>query len=340
MMSQTNGLLSFLTNVIICAFLFSPKVMALRLNTNEDTYDIYVDKTPTHGTVFFKEIQGAVVDLKGNWCEGDGCLTSLEREYLTEHAPKLAKGLSVLRDGNCMSPKRVITGGYFRTGSTLLFNQARLWMILAFPKGTAAGYDPDMTQFLKSASVVAKQHDMDSDKAKAADVLLMSRREVAPSVSSRLVADVYSFNLTRISAASRDELRNDANNECMRLGKMQANMYSRWNQLGKTVAYDVLLEDFVKDQDREIKAIAKSLGVCSQAREDQHLIDMVKFMTNALHSQPDRDPSITQMHPPRDDKHEAFDSLVNQLIKELPECNTWAQSHGNIMQNHFSSEGV
>lgn len=334
MITETNALLHCLTKLFICAFLFSPQVTALRLNTNLDPYDTYVDKTATPDAHLSTMVQNEDADLQGNWCQGE-CFTSSEKAYLTEHASELEKGLSVLRGFNCMSPKRVVTGGYFRTGSTLLFNQARLWMVLAFPKGTTVGFDPDMTQFQKSASAVAKQHSMNIDKANAADVLLMSRREVAASVSSRVVVNAYKGNIERVSAASRNELRDHTREQCKVLASMQAHMYSVWKRTGRTVAYDVLLEDWMKDQDREIKAIAKALGVCSQAREDQHLIDMFKFMANELHKG-GGDTRITQNHPPKGDVHKQFDSLIDQLIKEIPECNTWAQSHADYMQNHFS----
>ena len=50
---------------------------------------------------------------------------------MEEHAAELAEGLALLRGPGCFPHgKYIVAAGYYRTGSTLLFNTARLWVTL------------------------------------------------------------------------------------------------------------------------------------------------------------------------------------------------------------------
>eukprot|EP00039_Didymoeca_costata_P002817 m.62866 g.62866 ORF g.62866 m.62866 type:complete len:211 (-) comp11540_c0_seq1:888-1520(-) len=68
------------------------------------------------------------------WC-GPGlsiaCQTEYEFNYTRDRLHTYEDGLKILRDPSCFRPgKFSIVAGYYRTGSTLVFNQARLWLYL------------------------------------------------------------------------------------------------------------------------------------------------------------------------------------------------------------------
>lgn len=50
---------------------------------------------------------------------------------MKEHATELKTGLNALRAPGCFPHGRyIVTAGYYRSGSTLLYNTARLWVAL------------------------------------------------------------------------------------------------------------------------------------------------------------------------------------------------------------------
>lgn len=254
---------------------------------------------------------------KGDWCLNT-CFSDAERLYLSEHNSDLQGGLNALRQPGCVQARKVIVGGYFRTGSTLLFNQARLWMALAFPNETAAGYNPSAQQWDASPRLVAKEHSIDRAKAQSADVLLMSRRHVAASVAARLIRIDGIFNKSEAHIAKAIA------RECTLLMDQQAAAYKVWEQSGKQVAYDVLLEDFDNDPLQEIAGIARALGICPKAQANVPLQKFIMFMADKLVTDPSQSGTITQMHPPTTEDNKPYRPLIQRLLEQAPSCNRWA----------------
>eukprot|EP00729_Bicosta_minor_P029885 gene29885-1131_t len=73
------------------------------------------------------------VAKKHKYCHGTGtvekhklplpCFSTWEAEYMKEHADELEGGLRALHAPGCFPHGRyIVAAGYYRTGSTLLFN--------------------------------------------------------------------------------------------------------------------------------------------------------------------------------------------------------------------------
>merc|ERR1719162_129623 len=87
--------------------------------------------------------------------------------------------------------------GYYRTGSTLLFNVARLWAALASDAGTMTGFNcfartGTETEKKKSkCTIICKDHVFKESIKSTADTVLMSRRDPFESVCSRKMMDQW-----------------------------------------------------------------------------------------------------------------------------------------------------
>lgn len=271
--------------------------------------------------------EAALEDSTGNWCKLD-CLTKFEKKYLEENKDNenLQKALEVLRKPGCVAKgQKIITGGIFRSGSTLLYNQARLWMSLAFPGDASAGYAPSHDQFEAPASaVVLKLHMIDEWHANHSDKLLMSHRSVGETILSRMGS--------KMSNPTEKELAEKVEKECTGLMTQQTGAYKAWEKIGKKVSYDVLLSDFEEKQRREIENIARGLGVCAEASKNQELHALVQAMAKHLIDNEGDAGLITQMHKAHAENYELAPA-VEKHIKQIPQCNEWAAKNGNPEYN-------
>ena len=69
------------------------------------------------------------------------CLSTFEKAYMKKYSAQLATGLNALRQPGCFPHgKLIISAGYYRTGSTLLFNMVRLWGVLGAEDNLLAGW--------------------------------------------------------------------------------------------------------------------------------------------------------------------------------------------------------
>lgn len=271
-------------------------------------------------------------DIHGNWCYGD-CLTKFEKEYLKKNSTLLQNGLEALRAPGCVTPgHKIMTVGMYRSASTLLFNQARLWMNLAFPGNVSQGYEPDFKQFdsPKYDVVVGKTHFLRPYTLRA-DAVLTSRRSVVDMLSTR--ADMVvkgNDTVMKNQTAVLDIVRK----ECKLGMTIQESLYTSRLEEGLTVDYDVLLSHYERDPSRQIMNIAKALGVCDEARGNHALIDFIAEAGRNLFVNSQVDNGITQMHRPMEPKQkETWRPIIRDLLKKDPNCSKWASDDAALKSN-------
>lgn len=273
----------------------------------------------------------------GNWCVDGTCLTGWEKEYMQNNSETLAVGLKALRQQGCVpAAQKILIGGYFRTGSTQLFNQARVWMGLAFPGSAASGVLPTSTQLDAtdpSFTIVSKQHGLEHDRAMAFDVMLMSSRSVVDTVITRtdMKSDMNPENIT-LEAVKK---------ACYTVLNQQGRMYRMWESTGRKVAYDTLLEDWVKDPEKEISNIAEALGVCKEAASDKALVKFIHDMTNNVRDHPGLGTRLTQMHGFQSKDHKALlRPKVMEFMEQEPWCKEWADGNARVASNYMYRTGI
>lgn len=270
--------------------------------------------------------------IRGNWCYGD-CLTRFEKQYLRNHSATLKVGLQALRRPGCVSPgKRIITASMYRSGSTLLFNQARLWMNLAFPGNISQGYEPSFKQYSSEgyAAVIAKVHFLRSFAAEA-DVVLTTRRSIVDTLITRL--DVL-LKVDDPSMVNQTEALETLKLECKLAMTIQDSIYTNREKAGGVVSYDLLLKHYEETPTREILNVARSLGVCQEAYENHNLTDFVQELGNYLLRSPGIDNKITQMHKPMaKERKNKWRPVIQELIKKDSVCNKWAADNAQLKSN-------
>jgi len=289
----------------------------------------------------------------GNWCVDGNCLTQWEKQYMDNNSALLAPGLDALRQPGC-APKsqRILVGGYQRTGSTQLFNQARLWMALAFPGNLMTGVSPRRDQlamgFNNNSAMVVKVHTLTTQNTKDAvraadfDVLLMSRRAVVDTVITRFDVNKLGKNDALLNKHVNPDDINlpDIETCCIESMNQQGEMYQSWEKTGKKVAYDVLLEDWLQNPEREIKGIAEALGVCQEARDNKEFLKFFLLVANTLRDHPGLGTKLTQMtgFQNRSGK-ELVRPKVTELLMQVPRCKEWADHGARIESNAMHLTG-
>lgn len=271
-------------------------------------------------------------DTRGNWCYGD-CLTMFEKAYLKRNSTLLQTGLEALRMPGCVTPgRKIMTVGMYRSASTLLFNQARLWMNLAFPGNVSQGYEPDPKQFdsPKHSVVVGKTHFLRPYTLRA-DVVLTSRRSVVDMLSTRVDMGVKgNATVMKNQTAVMDIMKK----ECKLAMGIQERLYTGRLEEGLTVDYDVLLSHYERDPQRQIVNIAKALGVCDEARGNHGLINFIAEAGKNLCVNAGVDNGITQMHRPMEPKQkETWRPIIQDLLKKDPNCSKWASDDAQLKSN-------
>lgn len=308
------------------------------------------------------EVEAAPKDYCGRKSSGRGsnCLTAHEEEYLKKNWASLQKGMQALRAPGCFPHGvSVATLGYFRTGSTLLYNVARLWAALAAGKSLVSGYGCKSPGAMgigvegsdqEHCSLVCKDHEWRAGLAKEATVVLMSRRDPWESVCSRRLMDLWCRlrQKGRKKQASQEEkaeykeecLRNhtmealESQYQCKDLMLMQANIYLGRRQQGKAIAYDVLLSDYQTSAAAQVRNIGKAMGVCQEATEDPALVELIVAMGTYLHDSPAQDMGITQMHDVHTDtQRQEKCSKLREWMRQDDECREWMDSDASAESN-------
>lgn len=305
--------------------------------------------------------KGSQVSMVPNEFCGKGerqCMDKWEQGYVTEHAARLQRGLAALRRPGCFPHGvSVSTMGYFRTGSTMLYNTVRLWAALAAGPSLVAGWVcTDRTAAgigvqgakQETCSLVCKDHEFREGVAQTAAVVLMSRRDPFYSVCSRKLMDVWCAmenqegptNWTAINGYKKkcktdpEMEKAESAKQCHILMRQQAAVYAAREGAGGAIAHDMSLERYNADPNAEVEAIAKAMGICSDAASDPELVKFVVQMGAELKAHPDRNIGLTQMHDVHHDTHrKAKCSNLEAFMREDPECRTWMEANASHLAN-------
>merc|ERR1712039_173669 len=106
--------------------------------------------------------------------------------------------------------------------------------------------------------------------------------------------------------------------------KMQAKIYFDRGAAEKTIAYDVLMEDYKADPAKEVRAVGRGMGICEEAVKNDELVAFVVGMGKQLRAAPDKDMGITQMHDVHTpaQRKEKCSHLEEHMRSDL-ECREW-----------------
>lgn len=307
-----------------------------------------------------------VAGVPKEWCgkedspRGSSCLTAFEGSYIQRHAMELRTGLAAIRAPGCFPHGvSVATLGYFRTGSTLLYNVARVWAALGAGEALVAGFSCKSPESLgigvpgeraERCSMLCKDHDWKEGMAQFATVALMSRRDPWESVCSRKLQKLWCRlrQQGRNRQASEQEKMQyqrqcyynisvqaqEAQHQCKDLMTMQADIYHIRRAYGGSIAYDVLLSDYQTSPALQVREIAKAIGICREAYEDPALVAMVVAVGTALHDKPDKDMGITQMHDVHTDRQRLRScSRLREWMRGDEECREWMESNASAAAN-------
>jgi len=288
------------------------------------------------------------------------CLDKWERFYMSENNETLREGLSILRSP---SPRcfphgvSVASMGYFRSGSTLLYNTARLWLALGAGEGLAAGYMCADASTVgvgqkgkpqEHCSMLCKDHEMKTGVANNAKVLLMSRRDPFYSVCSRKLMDVwckrppsegpvdrYAINAYNKKCKNDPKVEKEETiKQCRALMKMQAGIYHARLSAGNSIAHDMLMEDYTNDPKKQIQEIALAMGICREAATNHALVEFVAQMGKQLKEHPLQSFDITQMHDVHTpQQREAKCSQLEEWMRSDRLCRQWMDANASSDAN-------
>jgi len=292
--------------------------------------------------------------------QGKSCFDSWEKDYMERHAAQIKKGLAAIRAPGCFPHgASVSTMGYFRTGSTLMYNIARVWGALGADGSLVGGYTCKNPVELgmgisgsdqERCSMICKDHVFHTDLAKNSHVVLMTRRDPFYSVCSRKLMDVWcnldqtgrkekaewpELNAYKKKCKESPELeRPETMKQCKALMKMQADIYFEREVMGKTIAFDMLTEDYENDPHGNVQNIAKAMGICDEAASDSALVAFIVAMGVELKKHPDHDMGITQMHDVHtEEQRQAKCSNLNAWMSEDEDCKAWMDGHALAESN-------
>lgn len=302
------------------------------------------------------------------WCglsETSTCFSKWERSYIELNAARLKRALAVLRSPGCFPHGVSVAAlGYFRTGSTLLFNIARLWLVLGAGNGLISGYtcrNPAVVgigvdgEAAEKCSMVCKDHSWHAGVADNTQIILMSRRDPYHSVCSRKLMDIWcrvpnargkagtdwdAVNAYKKRCLSDPGMESqEAIKQCRGLMEMQAAIYLERRKLGKPVAYDMLMEDYARDPARQVRAIGRAIGICDAALNNDDLMHFFRAMASYLKTHPDQDMGITLMH----DVHTAEQrvakcSHMEDWMRSDDACRAWMDANASIAANSVLRE--
>lgn len=290
------------------------------------------------------------------------CFTGFEFKYMHWHTADLAEGLQVLRAPGCFRHGITVAAmGYYRTGSTMLFNIARLWAALASGSGVVSGfgcvtrkkwYENDQSRRESKCTVVCKDHEWKQGLPDTAEVVLMSHRDPLESLCSRKLMDQFCKSQPRDDKMDRVAWRaaclkggivgqGETVRQCHRLMQMQAGIYNERLAAKKTIAYDVLLSDYNRSPSEQIANIGSAMGICQAAIRNAALLKFVMQMAKLLHDKPDKDIGITRMHDThKQEQRQKHCSSLLEHMRSDRRCSAWQDASGSVEANPFKSGEV
>lgn len=304
------------------------------------------------------DVTGAPKD----WCgrtEKKPCMDNWESQYMMKNANKLNEGLQTIRSPSCFPRgKSIAAMGYYRTGSTLLYNVARLWAALGAGGSLTSGFmckDPEKLGIgvpgakAEKCTSVCKDHTWHTGNPEHTDIILMSRRDPYMSVCSRKLMGQWCKKppedgqkdtpeevekYAKACKTTSQMERIEAVSQCHELMKMQAAIYYERVILDKTIAYDVLVEDFEENPHREVSAVGRAMGICHKAANNSELVRFVVEMGRQLKKNPSADMGITQMHDVHTTSQRDRDCAdLKEFMKGDEECRAWMDAKAAVSAN-------
>jgi len=265
------------------------------------------------------------------------------------------EGINFLRAPGCFPHGiNVAVMGYFRTGSTLLFNVARLWAALASERGMQSGFNcmerksisPTKDLAKSKCTIVCKDHQFKGGVAETTDLVLMSHRDPFESVCSRKIMDQFCKDAPKDKKSMGVEeyhkqckqsdalMKKEAVVQCHMLMEMQRDIYTARGSSGKEIALDVLLTDYYAKPEATVVSIGRAMGICEAALQNSPLVGVLLAMMKYLHDKPDRDMGITRMH----DTHSAKKVEANcagllEWMRADPKCVEWMDGNASAASN-------
>merc|ERR1712014_383202 len=104
--------------------------------------------------------------------------------------------------------------------------------------------------------------------------------------------------------------------------QMQAEIYRKRQQVGGSIAYDVLLSDYRTSLEQQIAAIGRVMGICAAAASDPAILAFLAAMMRYLHDKPDKDMGITRMHDTHSQKQR--DGKCSEIMRHMRTDSTFA----------------
>eukprot|EP00729_Bicosta_minor_P009726 gene9726-3043_t len=310
-----------------------------------------------------------LLKTKSRYVDRIPCLSTFEKAYMKKYSAQLAKGLDALRQPGCFPHgKLIISAGYYRTGSTLLFNMVRLWGVLGAEDNLLAGWGCHKKDKLglhdgsvsRPRTVICKLHDITVDTAKEADVIIMSHRDPYETICSRRMSNDGQGNWRNwcknplhlrkrtdenkeewdaaVDACLEGNFYEETKDQCRTLLGLQAEVYARREAHGKKIAYDVPLVGWQTEPSKHIGNVARAMGICEAAASDVELHKMIQAMGELLgrdhgHSE---DSDLTRMHEVHSDiEREKLCHKLPAAIEADPDCHKWQSNGANSDANRI-----
>jgi hypothetical protein len=118
----------------------------------------------------------------------------------------------------------------------------------------------------------------------------------------------------------------------------QAAVYTDIESVGMRASHDVSLEAWTDSPLQQITAVAKGIGICKEAAEDEGLVNLVRTMGVVLgHPQwAGKDNGVTRMH--NTHRSEERDLLCDDMPKDIakdPVCSAWDHANGSHHSNYI-----
>ena len=215
-----------------------------------------------------------------------------------------------------------VCAGMYRSGSTWLYNAARIILQHAGVSDLGAGWISERDTILRHRNALIKLHSYDSDLAAQADVVLTSHRDLRDVAASLFRKFKMEFSIDPIIETMHD--------------------YSCWS---KIAAYDLQYENLLVDKLAELRKIAAVLKLTEESAEllpfEKILLAIESEVFSEDRSTPRRYDAVNLMHEGHitDGRQGSWNGLVpDDLVRAIEaEFAGWMHQNGYLMRKADSS---
>lgn len=119
---------------------------------------------------------------------------------------------------------------------------------------------------------------------------------------------------------------------------LQADVYARWEAGGRKIGHDVSLEGWHENPAHQIKEVGRAIGICEQALENKHLLELIHQMGKFLESGEGelmKDRAVTRMHGTHQDSERGAEcgTIRAAIAASGPDCNEWYKNNASHTHN-------